>query len=302
MNLSNEIFWWRLELELLSELEESFVWKLGDLGIYRFAIEYHPESPSKRTLFVWLVGNEWSELQRENLINCFVPLVNVFKLNLPNPIWQKISDEDWTQSWKIHWKPDPVGDSLLILPSWLEAPEEYLQRKVIHLDPGSAFGTGSHPSTRLCLKALEAMPLKGLRVADLGCGSGILSIASLCLGAKHVTAVDIDSLAVNATRENAQINQFNSEKIEVFLGSVDTLINNLEAKTVDVLVCNILAPIIKELAPSFDQLIAPMGRALLSGLLISQSMELQNYLISLGWTVYVLEDQGPWRLLEISMD
>ena len=96
-----------------------------------------------------------------------------------------------------------MGQRLLILPAWLQVPAEHAQRQALLIDPGSAFGTGSHPTTRLCLEALEQRSPAGARVADLGCGSGILGIASLALGASQVLASDTDSLAVRATAENA---------------------------------------------------------------------------------------------------
>ena len=112
--------------------------------------------------------------------------------------------------------------TLLILPAWLQVPAEHAQRQALLIDPGSAFGTGSHPTTRLCLEAIEKRSLAGLRVADLGCGSGILGIASLALGAAQVLASDTDSLAVRATAENAALNQASS-RLQVQLGSADVL-------------------------------------------------------------------------------
>ena len=93
-------------------------------------------------------------------------------LSLPDGHWDDVADEDWSLSWKQHWQADPVGTGLLILPAWLEVLPEHADRLVIKMDPGSAFGTGSHPTTRLCLEALEQSPPQGALVADLGCGSG----------------------------------------------------------------------------------------------------------------------------------
>ena len=132
-------------------------------------------------------------------------MADTFGLALAEPLWEELADEDWSLSWKKHWQPDPVGQRLLILPAWLEVPEEHADRLVLKMDPGSAFGTGSHPTTRLCLEALEEMPPHDQRVADLGCGSGVLGLASLALGASEVLAADTDSLAVRATTDNAAL-------------------------------------------------------------------------------------------------
>jgi hypothetical protein len=133
-----------------------------------------------------------------------------------------VEDEDWSLSWKRHWGPDPIGETLLVLPAWLDVPPEAAGRRVIRLDPGPAFGTGSHPSTRLCLEGMEALaaarvqagaagevaPLAGWRVADLGCGSGLLGLAAIALGAAEVLAVDTDPLAIRATHDNTALNGF----------------------------------------------------------------------------------------------
>ena len=116
-------------------------------------------------------------------------------------LWDEVADEDWSLSWKQHWQPDPVGIGLLILPAWLEVPAEHSDRLVIRMDPGSAFGTGSHPTTRLCLEALEQNPPRGALVADLGCGSGVLGLAAL-VGA-HAGGSDTGSWQL-ATRQPAQ--------------------------------------------------------------------------------------------------
>ena len=208
-----------------------------------------------------------------------------------------MADEDWSLSWKQHWQPDPVGRALLILPAWLEVPDEHRERLVIRMDPGSAFGTGSHPTTRLCLEALEQQPPQGALVADLGCGSGVLGLAALHLGAQRVVAADTDSLAVRATAENRDLNQRTPEQLAVDLGSVETLQQLLGTQRADLLLCNILAPVIEALAPGFESLIAPGGRALLSGLLVDQAPRLTEVLDALGWQVSERASQGRWGLL-----
>ena len=177
---------------------------LNALGIVRVAFRHRPEAPADRTLQAWLPAIDWPEPQRLELVRALEPLGEPFALALPPITWFEQSDEDWSLSWKQHWEPDPVGRRLLILPAWLELPAEHADRLVIRMDPGSAFGTGSHPTTRLCLEAIEDLPgLEGARVADLGCGSGILGIAALLQGAASVAAADTDSLAVRATADNA---------------------------------------------------------------------------------------------------
>lgn len=291
--------WWRLSLPLQPELEESLLWKLTAMGLHRVAVQHAPEAPDQRTLLAWLPAHEWPEDQRLQLIASLSPLAETFGLQLATPRWDELADEDWSRSWKQHWQPDPVGKGLLILPAWLSVPEEHAQRLVLKMDPGSAFGTGSHPTTRLCLEALEAAPPEGLRVADLGCGSGVLGLAALGLGAREVLAVDTDSLAVRATSENAVLNNLAPGALRVRQGSLETLEPLLTGKPADLLLCNILAPVIEALAPGFQSILSAQGRGLLSGLLVEQAPRLTNVLESLGWSVQHLDSQGRWGLLEI---
>ena len=291
--------WWRLTMGCPPELEESLVWKLNDLGLHRHAVQHAPERPDHKQLLLWLPKPEWPEEERGQLLASLVPLAEPFGIPLPEGRWDDVADEDWSLSWKQHWQPDPVGYGLLILPAWLEVPEEHADRLVIRMDPGSAFGTGSHPTTRLCLEALEESPPQGSLVADLGCGSGVLGLAALGLGAEAVVAADTDSLAVRATADNRGLNRRSDAELAVALGSVDALERLLDGRRADLLLCNILAPVIEALAPGFEALVAPDGRALLSGLLVDQAPRLKQVLGELGWTVTAEAAQGRWGLLEI---
>ena len=292
--------WWRLALPCPAELEESLLWKLSDLGLHRHALQHAPEQRDQVTLLLWLPQSEWSPTDRSQLILTLAALAEPFGMAFPEGRWDEVADEDWSLSWKQHWQPDPVGARFLILPAWLEAPPEHRERLVIRMDPGSAFGTGSHPTTRLCLEALEARPPVGELVADLGCGSGVLGLASLGLGAEAVVSADTDSLALRATTDNRALNQWEAARLRVALGSLDELLELLEGRQADLLLCNILAPVIEALAPGFERLVSSKGRALLSGLLVDQAPRLKQVLSDLGWHVIREAEQGRWGLLEIS--
>ena len=296
--------WWRLELASLPELEESLLWKLADLGIARVAVQHRPETPSQRQLIAWLPAIDWPEPERQQLALALAPLAEPFGLALPPLQWSQQADEDWSLSWKQHWQADPVGKGLLILPAWLPCPPEHAERRLIAMDPGSAFGTGSHPTTRLCLEALELLAamtpegLAGLRVADLGCGSGVLGLAALRLGAASVAAVDTDSLAVRATTDNAALNGL-TPQVRVQLGSVEALAELLEGQPADLLLCNILAPVIQALCPAFNTVLAANGVGLLSGLLVDQAPALQLALRDEGWQAELTAEQSQWGLMTI---
>ena len=290
--------WWRLELAALPELEESLVWKLDVLGIPRVALQHRPEAPDQRQLIAWLPEIDWPADQRQQLEQALAGLADPFDLALPPITWTHQADEDWSLTWKQHWQADPVGARLLILPAWLECPEEHADRLVIAMDPGSAFGTGSHPTTRLCLEAIETMALAGLRVADLGCGSGVLGLGALKLGAASVCAADTDSLAVRATTDNAALNGL-SGAVAVRLGSVEALAELLDGQPADLLLCNILAPVIEALCPVFNQVLAAGGVGLLSGLLVDQAPSLQRVLAEEGWHGELTGQQSQWGLMTI---
>ena len=292
--------WWRLALPCPAELEESLLWKLSDLGLHRHALQHAPEQRDQVSLLLWLPQSEWSVSDRSQLMLSLAALAEPFGMVFPEGRWDEVADEDWSLSWKQHWQPDPVGTRFLILPAWLEAPPEHQSRLVIKMDPGSAFGTGSHPTTRLCLEALEAHPPVGALVADLGCGRGVLGLAALGLGAEAVVSADTDSMAVRATTDNRDLNAWETSRLRVGLGSLDELVQLLEGRQADVLLCNILAPVIEALAPGFKRLLSCEGRALLSGLLVDQAPRLKQVLSDLGWQVTREAEQGRWGLLEIS--
>ncbi len=192
---------------------------------------------------------------------------------LPEPTFKTIGETNWAEAWKQHYKPVPIGERLIIVPAWLESPDE--ARIPIRIDPGMAFGTGTHPTTQLCLELLESYtPLRN-DVLDIGCGSGILSIAALKLGAARAFGVDIESDAIPAARENAVTNGV-ADKLEIALGSVDEIKAGVfEIQQAQLVLANILAPILKRLLDGgMGDLIAPEGVLILSGILEEQVDEM----------------------------
>ena len=178
--------------------------------------------------------------------------------------WQLVEDKDWSQEWKKHFKPIACSNGKLwICPSWIEAP---LPDAVnLRLDPGLAFGTGSHPTTMLCLNWLEKQTLKGKTLIDFGCGSGILGIAALLLGAEKVWAIDNDPQALLASRDNAQRNDIEDERLITLLP--EQIPPNAIA---DIMVANILAKPLIDLAPQISKLTLNNGQLCLSGILSHQ--------------------------------
>jgi len=177
-------------------------------------------------------------------------------------------DRDWELAYREHFKPIRCASRLWIVPSWLEPPDPGAIN--LRLDPGLAFGTGGHPTTALCLAWLAEQDLQGIELVDYGCGSGILAIAAVMLGAAHAVAIDIDQQALDACRSNMAMNSISPARIRCCLP------RDAGNEKVDLLVANILAGPLVELAPRFGELLRPGAKILLSGILNSQLNEIQS--------------------------
>ncbi|MCD5972784.1 50S ribosomal protein L11 methyltransferase [Pseudomonas quasicaspiana] len=184
---------------------------------------------------------------------------------LPEHMSEVIEDQDWERSWMDNFQPMRFGQRLWIVPSWHAAPEP--EAVNLLLDPGLAFGTGTHPTTALCLEWLDGQDLNGCDLLDFGCGSGILAIAALLLGAKQAVGTDIDVQALEASRDNAGRNNIAPERFELYLPE------NMPPQQADVLVANILAGPLVALAPQLATLVKTGGRLALSGILAEQGEE-----------------------------
>lgn len=184
---------------------------------------------------------------------------------LPEHHAEVIEDQDWERSWMDNFQPMRFGQRLWIVPSWHAAPEP--EAVNLLLDPGLAFGTGTHPTTALCLEWLDGQALQDCDVLDFGCGSGILAIAALLLGARQAVGTDIDVQALEASRDNAGRNGIDEARFPLYLPE------DLPAAPADVLVANILAGPLVSLAPQLSTLVKPGGRLALSGILAEQGEE-----------------------------
>ena len=186
---------------------------------------------------------------------------------LPAHQVEQIADQDWERSWMDNFQPLRFGQRLWIVPSWHQPPEP--QAVNLHLDPGLAFGTGTHPTTALCLEWLDGQSLHDCNVLDFGCGSGILAIAALLLGAKQACGTDIDPQALEASRDNATRNGIDAARFPLYLPS------EMPADTFDLVLANILAGPLVQLAPTISQHVRQGGHLVLSGILAEQAEEVR---------------------------
>ena len=223
---------------------------------------------------------------------------------IPSPTYKQIADQNWMEAWKQHYKPILIGKQLVIVPVWMESPDP--ERIAIKIDPGMAFGTGTHPTTQLCLELMEmffgnptsSMITRPWSAIDVGCGSGILSIAAIKLGAKQVLGVDIDAGSVKNARENADANNIGEEFI-LGLGSVDEIRQGkFPFDKAPLIVANILAPVIVRLFEGgLADLIEGQGVILLSGILEDQAQRVIEAGQAKGLEVNDRHQMGDWVAL-----
>ena len=214
---------------------------------------------------------------------------------IPAPTYTPIQDKNWMESWKQHYRPLVVGEKLIIVPAWMDSPDE--SRIPIKIDPGMAFGTGTHPTTQLVLDFMEDVidELNPKTLIDVGCGSGILSIGALKLGVERALGVDVEAASVESSRENADVNGIGDEFI-IGQGSVDEILaGNFEFKSAPLVVANILAPILIRLTEAgMGTLVSPGGRLILSGILEEREADIRAVVASHQLEILERRQMGDW--------
>lgn len=263
--------WLQLRLAITPEQAEpmeDLLLGLGAVSVTFMDAEDQPIfEPDLGTTPLWqhthLLALFEADTERQPLLDL---LQQLWQQPLPEYQFEDIADQDWERSWMDNFQPMRFGRRLWIVPSWHEAPDS--QAVNLLLDPGLAFGTGTHPTTALCLEWLDGQDVHGLNAIDFGCGSGILAIAALLLGAERVTGTDIDPQALEASRDNARRNGIADERFPLYLPEA------MPAEPADLLLANILAGPLVSLAPQLISLVRPGGRIALSGILAEQTEEI----------------------------
>ncbi len=220
----------------------------------------------------------------------------VEKLGLTKTV-TTLADTNWEESWKDHYPPVQVGNSLVVIPYWLADMDTQGRRPVI-LDPGLTFGTGAHPSTQMVMEAMEELVSPGVRCLDLGSGSGILSIAALRLGAQTAIGVDIDPKAEDIARENAAYNGFTHPAFTALTGNVtqdQALMAQLRQQRYDLVLVNIVADVIIGLGPVLPEFLTEESTLICSGILDSRLAEVKSALEQAGLTVTSVRAKEDWR-------
>lgn len=305
-----EIHWIEVKISCSGELAEALAEVLARFvsngvvveSITRFndhTQEYEPTG--EVSVAGYLAVDENLEEKRQKLEEALWHLGQITPI--PKPTYTPIQDTDWMAAWKKNYHPVPIGKNLLILPAWKE-PETGEERLIVRINPAMAFGTGTHPSTQLCLLLMSKHLQPGGHVIDIGCGSGILSIAALKLGADHVLAVDIDSQAVASSKKNAGLNDIDQSSLEINKGSVEEILTGrFTIQKAPLVLANILAPIITRLfSVGLGDLVTPGGLLILSGILDHQQENLLRIAEVAGFTCIDRVTDADWVSLALVKD
>lgn len=208
-----------------------------------------------------------------------------------------LNDEDWANNWKQYFKPFVVSDKIIIKPSWEEYNDTIDGKTILEIDPGMSFGTGQHHTTRLCIEQIVKHVNKDMEVLDMGCGSGILSIAALLLGAKSCVGVDIDENAVHIAKENAALNQIYEDRFKVYCGDVtgDTALQEkIGYNKYDMIAVNIIAQIIMGMSDTFPKFLKKGGLVIASGIIQKYLHDVKDNFENLGFEVMEINQSEEW--------
>lgn len=210
---------------------------------------------------------------------------------------ENVKDEDWSEIWKQYFHPTPVGRKILICPEW-ETPDSTTERTVFTVNPGMSFGTGSHPSTRFCLEELEKYVKDGDTVLDLGCGSGILSITALLLGASSAIAVDIDSNATDAARSNLKLNKLSDNVYKIYTGDItsDKSLRDKLGKH-NIVLANIVADVIIAISPFIRDFMKENAIFICSGIILERLDEVKQALVKNGLKIINITQDNDWAAI-----
>lgn len=209
-----------------------------------------------------------------------------------------VSEEDWANNWKQYYKPFNVGEKLIIKPTWEEVKDSG-DRKILEIDPASSFGTGQHHTTRLVMELLEQQINGGERLLDLGCGSGILSIAALLLGAKSVTLTDVFQNAVNTASENIEQNGFDKTKYTAYCGNIidDKSLREKIGAGYDIITANIVADVIIAMSPLFGGFLKNNGTLIISGIITQRLDEVKSALAENNIEIISITEKEDWNAI-----
>lgn len=307
--------WNKYTLKTRSEVEDIVISTLADLGIQGVEIEDKqpltqqdkeqmfvdilpdiPEDDGVAYLNFYLEPEEDNEIILENVRQELEELRMFSDIGEGSIIKSETEDKDWINNWKEFFHQFYVDD-ILIIPSWEEVKQEDQDKMIIHIDPGTAFGTGMHETTQLCIRQLKKYVTKDTELLDVGTGSGILSIIALKLGAKHAVGTDLDPCALSAVEENKEVNQIPAEAFDMMIGNIidDKAVQDCVGyEKYDIVTANILADVLVPLTPVILHQMKPGAVYITSGILDVKEQEVRDAVETAGLTVLEVTRQGEW--------
>ena len=308
--------WIRFTLDTHTEAVDILSYKLNEIGVEGIEVEDHMplSEEDKKKMFVDIlpdpVDNDGSAkvhfyMEPENcdpekvmlqVQDIFQEIKEFCEIGKGTVTLSETEDKDWINNWKTFFKPFRAAENIVIKPTWEEYEKENEEDILIEIDPGIAFGTGSHETTKLCIQALDKYVQEGDSVLDVGCGSGILSIAALKLGAGHATAIDIDEVAVKVAAENMAVNKISPTQYDLYDGD---LITNSYMKVRaglghDIVVANILADVIIPLTDIVRPHLKKGGLYITSGIINTKEEEVRKALEKNGFEIVAIEHMKEW--------
>ena len=311
--------WIRFTLDTHTEAVDILSYKLNEIGVEGIEVEDHMplSEEDKKKMFVDIlpdpVDNDGSAkvhfyMEPENcnpekvmlqVQDIFQEIKEFCEIGKGTVTLSETEDKDWINNWKTFFKPFRAAENIVIKPTWEEYEKENEEDILIEIDPGIAFGTGSHETTKLCIQALDKYVREGDSVLDVGCGSGILSIAALKLGAGHATAIDIDEVAVKVAAENMAVNKISPTQYDRYDGD---LITNSYMKVRaglghDIVVANILADVIIPLTDIVRPHLKKGGLYITSGIINTKEEEVRKALEKNGFEIVAIEHMNEWCCL-----
>ena len=307
--------WNKFTLKTRSEVEDIVISTLADVGIE--GVEIQDKQPltesDKQQMFVdimpdipdddgiaylnfYLDVDENKEKVLADVRAALAEMQEFLDLGECTITESETEDKDWINNWKQYFKQFYVDD-ILIIPSWEEVKPEDSDKMVIHIDPGTAFGTGMHETTQLCIRQIRKYTTETTKILDVGCGSGILGMLALKFGAEHSVGTDLDPCAIDATYENMENNGISRDKYEVMIGNI---INDKEVQDkvgyecYDIVAANILAPVLVELTPVIVNQLKPGGIYITSGIIDDKEEMVKEAVAKAGLELLEVTYQGEW--------
>ena len=309
--------WNKLTIETTTAAEDMLSYELSEMGMEGVEIEDHVplSEEDRKIMYVDLLPDEIAPDDGKARISCYVDekedlqaviakvKAKIEELSAFLPVGSGeitlgvTEEEDWINNWKVFFKPFRLDDNIVIKPTWETLTDKKDDDIVVEIDPGTAFGSGSHETTKLCISQLKKYIKKDTELLDVGTGSGILSIVSLKLGAGHLTGTDIDEDCITSTYENFEVNHLSREQGDFYVGNLidDTeLQEKVGTEKYDVVVANILADVIIPMAPVIPARLKKDGVFITSGIIDFKENEVKEAIEKAGMTVLEVTHQGEW--------